>query len=295
MSLVSFKATCAACREGPSARQNIRPCTDEKGIKAVSKTIFTLYFGVGPGGGALAAPNLTSAWGENGEASTLCAAFCGIFLCPSRIFNLGPVKLKYLINRAILNWNANRRRLITFSRGGSIYEMSLKIVCPQSQSMPAAFPPECLICCKYRKREIWIGGRQLDAHMRFLQGAGTGWKGIDQPWVSVYGFLEAPSKAAARSLLGPRRLESTCDLWGWSATRAIDRGPGFCYSTTGSCHFSISDLSLCAHRGRLCVSYLLMCVCLFPAYQLRIYLKWRYFYLHLLHLYSIESPQRQYN
>lgn len=41
------------------------------------------------------------------------------------------------------------------------------------------------------------GGRQLDAHMRFLRGAGARWKGIDQRWVSVYGFLEAPSKAAA--------------------------------------------------------------------------------------------------
>lgn len=139
-------------------------------------------------------------------------------MCLSLIFNLGQVKFKYLINHAILNWNANRRRLITFSRGGSIYEMSLKIVYPQSQSMAAAFPPECLICCKYRKREIWIGGRQLDAHMWFLQGAGAHWKGIDQWWVSVYSFLEAPSRAVAEACWGR-------DVWSQLVTFEVGLRP----------------------------------------------------------------------
>lgn len=96
--------------------------------------------------------------------------------------------------------------------------MSLKIVYPQSQSMRAAFPPECLICCKYRKREIWIGRRQLDAHMWFLQGAGACWKGIDQRWVSVYGFLEAPSRAAAKACWGR-------DVWSQLVTFEVGLRP----------------------------------------------------------------------
>lgn len=64
---------------------------------------------------------------------------CGIFIYLSSIFNLGQVKFKYLINHAILKLNANRHRLITISRGGSIYEMSLKIVYPQANRCQPSF------------------------------------------------------------------------------------------------------------------------------------------------------------
>lgn len=84
--------------------------------------------------------------------------------------------------------------------------------------MLAAFPPECFICCKYRKREIWIGGRQLDAHMWFLCRAGARWKGIDQWWGSVYGFLEAPSKAAAGACWGR-------DVWSQLVTFEVGLRP----------------------------------------------------------------------
>lgn len=57
----------------------------------------------------------------------------------SFIFNLGQVKFKYLINHSVLKLNANRHRLITFSRGGSIYEMSLKIVYPQANRCQSPF------------------------------------------------------------------------------------------------------------------------------------------------------------
>lgn len=49
------------------------------------------------------------------------------------------MKSEYLINHAILNLNANRHRLITISRGGSIYEMSLKIVYPQANRYQPSF------------------------------------------------------------------------------------------------------------------------------------------------------------
>lgn len=64
---------------------------------------------------------------------------CGIFMCFTSIFNLGQVKFKYLINHAILKLNANRHRLITISRDGSIYEMSLKIVYPQANRCQPSF------------------------------------------------------------------------------------------------------------------------------------------------------------
>lgn len=49
------------------------------------------------------------------------------------------MKFKYPINHAVLKLNANRHRLITFSRGGSIYEMSLKIVYPQANRCQPSF------------------------------------------------------------------------------------------------------------------------------------------------------------
>lgn len=64
---------------------------------------------------------------------------CGISICLSSIFNLDQVKFEYQINHAILKLNANRHRLITISRGGSIYEMSLKIVYPQANRCQTSF------------------------------------------------------------------------------------------------------------------------------------------------------------
>lgn len=62
-----------------------------------------------------------------------------MFIRSSSIFNLGRLKYEYLINHAILKLNANRHRLITISRGGSIYEMSLKIVYPQANRCQPSF------------------------------------------------------------------------------------------------------------------------------------------------------------
>lgn len=60
-------------------------------------------------------------------------------MCLSSIFNLGQAKFEYQINHAILKLNANRHRLITISRGDSIYEMSLKIVYPQANRWQPSF------------------------------------------------------------------------------------------------------------------------------------------------------------
>lgn len=230
-----FKATCAPRYKGPSTRQDIWLDERKKSLKAVGNKFYVSFWGADvscqdifcslkmmvnidvsfPTSGRLL--NWLARGAKRKNLNSFCDV-CRIFLCLSLIFNLGQVKFKYLINHAILNSIANRRRLITFSRGGSIYEMSLKIVYPQSQSMAAAFPPECLICCKYRKREIWIGGRQLDAHMWFLQGAGARWKGIDQWWVSVYCFLEVPSRAAAEACWGR-------DVWSQLVTFEVGLRP----------------------------------------------------------------------
>lgn len=49
------------------------------------------------------------------------------------------MKFEYLINHAVLKLNANRHQLITISRDGSIYEMSLKIVYPQANRFQPSF------------------------------------------------------------------------------------------------------------------------------------------------------------
>lgn len=126
--------------------------------------------------------------------------------------------------------------------------------------MPAAFPPECFICCKYRKREIWIGGRQLDAHMWFLCRAGARWKGIDQWWGSVYGFLEAPSKAAAGACWGR-------DVWSQLVTFEVGLRPKLLIEEQILLlhHWKLSFFnnwfqSLCKQRRTLILHVLMCCV-----------------------------------
>lgn len=111
------------------------------------------------------------------------------------------------------------RRLITFSRGGSIYEMSLKIVYPQSQSMPAAFPPECLICCKYRKREIWIGGQAVGRpHAVSARGLALAEKALIRDGARYTVSWRPPSKAAAAACWGP-------DVWSQLVTFEVALRP----------------------------------------------------------------------
>lgn len=67
------------------------------------------------------------------------ALFAGFPYACLQYLTYGQVKFKYLINHTILKLNAYRHRLITFSRAGSIYEMSLKIVYPQANRCQPSF------------------------------------------------------------------------------------------------------------------------------------------------------------
>lgn len=80
--------------------------------------------------------------------------------------------------------------------------------------------------------------------MWFLCWLGACWKGIDQWWGSVYSFPEPLSKAITKACWGQdvwshlMTFEVGLRLFYWWKSR-------YCYFTTGSCHFSITHITLC--------------------------------------------------
>lgn len=103
---------------------------------------------------------------------------CRIFIRLSLIFNLGQVKFKYLINHGILKLNANRHRLITFSRGGSIYEMSLKIVYPQANRCQPPFRLNVSFAVNTERGRYGLGAGSWTPTCGFCAGLGLAEKAL---------------------------------------------------------------------------------------------------------------------
>lgn len=124
----------------------------------------------------------------------------------------------------ILQSNANHHRLITISRGDSIYEMSLKRVVPQADRYRPPFRLNVSFAVNTERERYGSGGAgSWTPTCGFCAGWWYSKKALISDWNHCYGFLVVCVWSRDWSPLGPR----CCGIKSWPLRsvwdRAIDR------------------------------------------------------------------------